>query len=266
MRLRWLKNLNPAVKSIIVFTLVVILFVFYIPLAEFIGPPLLSFFAPFFQLAADVSVSARTMLQFHNLTAGNQQLTNEIANLNAQLVHMQEILRENDRLRSLWSLPDRSDFSLQVALVIAADSSNWTDTITIDKGTNNAIKKGAACILENALVGMIIEAHSSSSKVALLTDINAKVPAMIQRTREEGLVSGGVEGRRGICKMKYLRDVEVGDKVISSSLGGMYPKGLLIGEVTAVVDEKSDTQFKTVEVRPTVELHALEEVMVIIGP
>ena len=90
------------------------------------------------------------------------------------------------------------------------------------------------------------------------------MPAKILRTREQGIVFGTFAKGRNICKMKYIQDVQMGDKIISSGLGEIYPKGLLIGEVVAVEEEKNSL-YKIAEIQPAVKFASLEEVMVITG-
>ena len=112
------------------------------------------------------------------------------------------------------------------------------------------------------LVGRVREAGKVMSKVMLINDIESKVGAIIQKNRDQGLLVGTPEGR---CKLIYLAmdsDVEKGDKVMTSGMGGIFPKGLLIGQVTDV-DKEQGRLYRYAIVEPSSELSKLEEVLCI---
>lgn len=260
--MRWLKNLKPTVQLLISLGIFLIVLASYIPLSKYIKPAITSLLSSPLKLCEGVSYQAKQFARFEDLVEENKRLKDRINKLNGQLVQWQETLRENQRLRSLLSLPQRNTLRAQAALVIGKDSSNWTKTIMINRGSRDGVKCGMPVVLGAALAGKVIEAHPFVSKVALLVDFNSKTPAKIQSSREEGVVFGTFETGRNICKIKYIQEVTIGDKVISSGLGGVYPKGLLIGEVIAVGEEK-DKLYKVAEIHPAIDFAGLEEVMVI---
>ncbi|MBN2097648.1 MAG: rod shape-determining protein MreC [Candidatus Omnitrophica bacterium] len=202
-------------------------------------------------------------MRFQDLTEENARLQNEINQLKAQTAQLQEASLENQRLRNLLSLPQGTQFKSISALVVAKDSSNLTRTIVISQGSLNGVKPGMSVIFGAGLVGRVIETFPGSSKVALLTDFNSKIPAKIQRTREEGVVLGTLKPGQNICQIKYIHDAQIGDKVISSGLGGRCPKGLLIGEIIAVTDDESGL-YKIAQIRSEVDFSTLEEAMIIL--
>ncbi|MCQ9208798.1 MAG: rod shape-determining protein MreC, partial [Omnitrophica bacterium] len=112
-------------------------------------------------------------------------------------------------------------------------------------------------------VGKVIEVAPRVAKISLVIDVNSKIPAKVLRTREEGVVFGVFRAGRDACKIKYIQEIKVGDQVISSGLGGMYPKGFLIGEVLEVNEEKAGL-YKIAEIKPALKLTSLEEVMIVI--
>jgi rod shape-determining protein MreC len=238
--------------------------ILYLFLAQYIKPTISSLLFPPLKFCQDLTVHARQFLLFQDLLEENKRLKAKVDNLSAQLAQLQEAALENQRLRKLLALSSKGTFQTQVALLISKDSSNWTKTIVINKGTLQGVKKGAAVVQGASLVGKVIEAGPFVSKVALIIDFNSKIPALIQRTREEGLVFGAMEKGVGVCKIKYIQDANIGDKVISSGLANIYPKGLLIGKLVAI-EKGKDELYKIARIQPAVNFAKLEEVMVIIN-
>ena len=264
MRLEWFRNFKAPFQVLIFSGLIFILFLFYISLSKFIKPTITSLLVPPLKLCEDISANARYFLRFQDLAEENKRLKTKINELTTQLVELQEASLENERLRGLLSLPQRKSLRSCAALLIGKDSSNWTKTVMINKGALNGIKKEMPVVLGANLLGKVTEVYPFASKAALIVDFNSKVPAKVMRSREEGIVFGTHQARRSVCKMKYIQDVEIGDKIISSGLGKIYPKGLLIGEVVAVQDEKNHL-YKIAEINPAVNFSSIEEVMVITG-
>jgi len=261
-RLKWFKSLNPTLQFFILLGLILFLVVFYIPLSKYLKPTITSVLSPSLRISKDISAGAREFLSFQDLIEENKQLKTKLDNVSAQLIQLEEADQENQRLHELLSLPREAPYKRSAALVIGKDSSNWTKTLIINQGASSGIEKDMPVALGINLVGKVVETSASTSKVVLLIDFNSKIPAKIKRTREEGIVVGGFSAGRTICRIKYIQEAEIGDKVISSGLGGVYPKGLLIGKITEVREEKHKL-YKTAEVEPAVDFSRLEEVMVI---
>ena len=149
--------------------------------------------------------------------------------------------------------------------MVAFDPSGWFQTILIDKGRNDGVVLDMAVVSAEGLVGRVIGVGKHHAKVLLILDGNSAVDAYIQSSRARGVLVG--LGRE-LCLLKYVQrneDVQVGDKVISSGMGGVFPKGLLVGTVQGVVRGSSGL-FQRVEVEPAVNFSRLEEVMVVIQP
>lgn len=259
-----MRKFKPNIRVLILSGLISILFIFYVCLSKNIKATISSLLVPPLKLCEGMSSNARYFLKFQDLTEENKRLKARVHKLAAQLVELQEVSLENERLRNLLSLPQREALRTCAALLIGKDSSNWTEIVMINKGTVNGVKEDMPVVLGAALVGKVIEVYPFVSKVVLILDFNSKVPTKVVRSREEGIVFGTRKAGRNICKMKYIQDVEVGDKVISSGLGKIYPKGLLIGEVVAVEEEKNHL-YKIAEINPAVNFLSLEEVMIVTG-
>lgn len=190
------------------------------------------------------------------------KLKREVDLLRIKLIKQEEMAKENNRLKELLDLKWNSNYPVVIARVIARDPSNWAAAAIIDKGEINGIRQGMPVINSVGVVGKVSEVGRQTSKVILLNDPNFSVPALIQRSREQGLVSGTLQGA---CRMRYLSsgvDVRAGDKVITSKLSTFFPEGLIIGDVVSV---RESPEGPTVEciVRPAVSLSQTEEVLVI---
>ena len=149
-----------------------------------------------------------------------------------------------------------------LASVVGSDAISWSKMITINKGSNDGLKKNMAVVSNEGLVGHIIQTVPYYSKVLLITDVRSAVDALDQEKRTRGVVIGKGSD---ICEMKYIpqdADIRVGQSVISSGLGGVFPKGLLIGKVSKV-EETNKGLFKNVVVTPSVKISFLEEVFVL---
>jgi rod shape-determining protein MreC len=200
-----------------------------------------------------------------NLEEENRVLKQKIGQLQEQNHQMKEMKLANERLRELLQFREKKSSSMIGAEVIGQDPSSWFKSVTIDKGERDGVKKGMAVISSAGVIGQILKTASHYAIVLLLTDYNSAIDSIVQRTRAKAIVEGKGENR---CQLKYLLradEVAVGDVVVTSGLGGNFPKGLMIGEVKRV-DKKGHGVFQYAELVPSVDLTQLEEVFVIMEP
>jgi len=200
-----------------------------------------------------------------NLEKENRMLKQKIAELQEENHRMKEMKLANERLRQLLQFREKDSPSMIGAEVIGQDPSSWFKSVTINKGERDGVKKGMAVISPAGVIGQILKTAPHYATVLLLTDYNSAVDSIVQRTRAKTIVEGKGENR---CQLKYLRraeEVAVGDVVVTSGLGGNFPKGLMVGEIKKV-DKKGHGVFQYAELVPSVDLTQLEEVFVIIEP
>jgi rod shape-determining protein MreC len=174
----------------------------------------------------------------------------------------QEALQALTRLEALLDLKRQVALPITAARVIAYDPSLWSRCALLDQGEAQGVKWGLPVLASAGIVGRIVETYANYSKVMLIVDRNSGADAMIQRLRVRGILQGKGGNR---CSLDYVpksADVQVGDLVLASGLGGVYPKGLIFGKVSAA-DKKVPGLFQEIEVTPTVDLSALEEVVVV---
>ncbi len=171
----------------------------------------------------------------------------------------------NTRLRKLLHLEQRKKLKFRAAEVIGKDPSQWYESIVLDKGRSDGLRKGLPVIMHEGVVGIIMDVSYKYSKALLIIDRNCSIDGLIQRTRAPGVVSGKSDG---LCRMKYFLpkyDIHKGDVIISSGLDGIFPKGLRIGEVSEVEHHISGF-FSDVTVIPFVNFNKLEEVLIVLNP
>jgi rod shape-determining protein MreC len=200
-----------------------------------------------------------------NLEKENRKLKQKIAELEAESHHMKEIRLANERLRHLLQFREKNSPSMVGAEVIGQDPSSWFKSVTIDKGERDGVKQGMAVVSPTGVIGQILKTAPHYATVLLITDYNSAIDSIVQRTRAKAIVEGKGENR---CQLKYLlrtEEVAVGDAVVTSGLGGNFPKGLMVGEIKKV-DKKGHGVFQYAELVPSVDFTQLEEVFVIMEP
>jgi len=192
----------------------------------------------------------------------NLELERENKLLQAKLHQVEEISLQNVRLRKLLAFVDKFDHPALPAQVIGEDASNWARTITIDKGSSDGLSAGLPVVAAQGVVGRVIKIAPNSARVLLLTDASSAIAALIQRTRTRGIA----QGRGDKLSIEYAlqnADIKVGDLLVTSGMGGVFPKGLPLGTIKSVENDQYGL-FQQVAVTPNVDFSYLEEVMVMV--
>ena len=200
-----------------------------------------------------------------NLTASQEtlsELREQNAELTAQVAELSESKKTSERLESLLDLQSTYSLTSTAARIIGNSSDAWSRAVTIDKGTAAGFSCGMAVCNSGGVIGQIVEVSATTSTVQLITDEGSGVSAMIQSTRAQGMLQGQPDGSLRLSYVSTESDVKVGDIVITSGIGGVYPKGLPLGTVSSV--EKSDNVvYYTIVVRAQSTAENNEEVLVI---
>jgi len=193
----------------------------------------------------------------------NEDLLAENHRLQGALTGIEELRLSNQRLRRMLDFVEETQLRGVAAEVIAEDASSWFRTVVIDKGSEDGIREGMPVVVPEGVVGRVIRVSGGESRVLLITDASSAAAALVQRTRTRGVCRG--EG--ALLNLDFAlrqEDIAPGDKVITSGMGGVFPKGIAIGEVEEV--EKGDFGlFQSVKVRPIADFSRLEEVLVLLG-
>lgn len=193
-----------------------------------------------------------------------EELRTQNAELRRRNAELEESAIENERLRKLVGFVEARDIEARGAHVIGRPSSSWEGVIILDVGTEDGIRTGMPVLAEEGLVGQIVEVAPGSSRVRLLTDQRSGAAAFIQTTRGTGIVRGSVEGRLALDLVERNAVPKPGAVVLTSGLGGVYPRGLVVGSV-ATVDLRPNDMFPRITVESRVPFASLEEVLVLIS-
>lgn len=178
-----------------------------------------------------------------NATADSATLSElelENAGLRQQLAQMTEYEQENARLEELLDLTSAYGMRGKAARVIGRSTDSWNDTITIDKGATDGVRLDMPVTCGTGVVGQVTSVAATSATVRLISDPQSGISAMLQSSRASGIVSGSVDGTLRLQYVDSSVSVTVGELVVTSGLGGVYPKGLPLGTVTSVTTNPSD--------------------------
>jgi rod shape-determining protein MreC len=192
----------------------------------------------------------------------NKNLKKKIEELKTVLISYQESYQEAKRLRKLLSLSDNYHYQFISARVIDREQAALSRTILINKGSSDGLKAGMPAVAPPGLIGRLVDVSWNASRVLLLIDENSNIDAIVQRNRTQGIISGA--GSRGMI-LKYIsktQDVKEGDVIVSAGMGGVFPKGMLIGQVTHV-DRQDASLFLKINVAPFTDLSKLEEILIL---
>ena len=222
---------------------------------------ILNIFRTPLKLTSGVYYALRDASNFKEISTENEILKRNINNLKKEITDLHEVRLENKRLKELLGFRESKKRKYIPAMVIARDPFGLRDTIIIDKGKKDNVRKDMVVVSGNGLVGRVRESGQSISRVLLVTDRDSIASAVVQRTRDEGAVIGSGGG----LTIKYLEltsDTGEGDKVVTSGFGGVFEKGILIGAIDSMEIDVSGL-YLNATIEPEVDMERLEEVLII---
>ena len=202
------------------------------------------------------------------LKAENEALKAEINELKDLIYDAEAMKEENEFYKNFLGIKEENpDYVFLDADVIGRQAGNYMTVFSLDKGTKDGVEKNMPIISENGgIVGYISEAGINWSKASSIIDTSASVGVYIERTSETGVLCGEFQlEKEGLCRINYLEGdsgVEVGDRVMTSGLGSIYPQGMLVGIVERVEYDDS-LRSKYAVVRPFADITDIEKVMIL---
>lgn len=202
---------------------------------------------------------------FANLTADQATLSDLKADnerLQARNAELEEAEQTAKRLQDLLGIQDSYSLQSKGARIISGSSDSWTSTVTINLGSVSGLTVGMPVMASHGVIGQIISCGPTSSVVRLITDENSSVSAMIQSSRAQGMLNGSATGQITLDLISTSQNVQVGDLVVTSGLGGVFPKGLPLGRVSNV-DNTPGSLYLEVTVDAFASTENYEEVIVI---
>ena len=198
-----------------------------------------------------------------HLRAENARLNAEAVRLRQENAQLREAAQEAVRLRGLLGFKDQPYHTI-AARVIGRDPSHWFNTLLVDRGPAAGVRRNDPVVTSNGLVGHVIEASGSWSRVLLILDPRSAAGVLVGPSRDAGVAEGLGQP---ILHVKYLsRDAEIhpGDQVVTAGLGEIYPRGLPVGTVVGVSRTEGDL-FQEALVRPGGDLNHLEEMLILVA-
>jgi rod shape-determining protein MreC len=231
-----------------------------------VGPLLIELIRPFQIGVQKAVVWVRDIREglstWRGLAAQNDDLRDRLQELEAERNRLLEAEATNDRLRELLELRSQLPSRSTSATVIATSASTWFRSLILNKGKSHGVRKGMAVVSPTGVVGQVVAVTPWSSKVLLVTDPSSGVDVLVQRTRSRGIVSGSLDDGPIMKYVQRSEDIQEGDRLVTSGLGGVFPKGLFVGTVDEV-RKTSFGMFQHVGVSLAEDLSKIEEVLVV---
>jgi rod shape-determining protein MreC len=195
----------------------------------------------------------------------NRRLRDENQRLRVDALWVTDAIDENRRLRRLLDLRNRLPVTTLAGEVIARDWGGWVRSLTVNRGRGDDVKRLTAVISTEGLVGRIVEVRTGASIVQVLIDPSSTVGAHALRTRTPGIVEGEP---RGTLRFKYMAragaGIAVDDVIVTSGLGGLFPRGIPVGRVRAI-DDRGSALFHYALLAPVVDFARVDEVLLVSG-
>lgn len=191
-----------------------------------------------------------------NVYKDNQYLREENRRLMAFYDHAKVLEVENKLLASLLNYVPPQEAEFLTARVVAEENDGFSHSVVAYTGKFDNVRKGQAALGARGIVGRVDKVGNMYSKVILITDINSKIPVMVERTRVRGILSGDNTSTPKMIFIPLDAEINVGDRVVTSGVAGVFPPGLPVGRVSSV--EKN-----SVKVKPFNNLDALDFIRLI---
>ena len=191
----------------------------------------------------------------------NESLKQRVSQLEVALQRERALAGQTKVLQEILNLKTETPFATTPAMVIASAASPEFRTMTLDKGSSQGLAADMAVLAPAGVVGRVVLPTPRAAKVQLIIDRNAAAAGLVERSRAQGVVIGTGTDQMRFEYVPGTADLKVGDRVVTSGMDGIYPKGFVIGQIESI--QRSAGEFSNVFIRPAVNLSALETVLVV---
>ncbi len=267
-------NRRIVVPSVIIFVALTALILFLSPhnmrrvQAGFLG-----MISPFLKTGSTMEKKYRDFREglksLEQLEEENKRLTVANKDMSATNQTLRGLEAENNRLRNALGYRERAVFKLMPARITARDASTWYNRVIIDRGSKDGLRpEGDQPVLtEEGLVGKTTDVSDHAATVVLISDETCRVAATVEGTREQGIVRGertssGSSPSIGLNFLSKQANLTSGANIYTSGVGGVFPSGVLVGQVKEFKARALDGHASLV---PAVDLSRLEDVFVVVG-
>jgi len=209
----------------------------------------------------------RQIINFRSTAVENEQLKQQLSQTQLELQNALQSTEENERLKGLLNLKEKTGFDQVAARVIARDSSVWFNTVTINRGSSAGVGLNMPVVTAGGIVGRVVAVSPVTAQVMMVTDEKAAAGAIVGQLGGSGALGSVIGlGENNLIEMRYvsgLQKVEVGDYILTTGQDGIYPPGLNVGQVVQV-KHGTATQAHQIFIKPGAKLDQLEEVAVLL--
>lgn len=214
----------------------------------------------------EVIIAGRTLWQDYKalwkVREENKRLQDQLREARAINNQYREAVATNTRLQKLLEFKETLSPPTLTAQIVGRDPSAWFKTVIIDRGSSDDIQKGMPVVTIEGVVGQILDTSPNYAKVLLAIDPNSAIDVLTQRTRVRGILKGTGDN---VYQLQYVlknSDVQKDDRVVTSEMGGVFPKGVLVGTITKVIKDRRG-MFQQIEIEPSVDFSKLEDLLII---
>lgn len=191
----------------------------------------------------------------------NVELHRKVGSLTTENLKLRQSEGDLKRLRGLLAYSEQFNMQTSMAQTIMLDTAGRFKSIIIDQGSADGVQVNDVVANANGLVGRVVLTTNDLAKVQLVTDSNSSIGSLVERTRRQGVVRGDGGTAIQMFDIPSLADVQPGDRILTAGIDGVYPRGITIG--TVVRSEPGKSLFKTIAMKPAVDIGTIEEVIVI---
>lgn len=255
-------------KIVVLFLCIVLLFVVghYKGILAKSEGKIQSYFTPFGVVLGNFSIKIKAytdaVVNIRDLQSENDDLKKTTNELQAKVTELETAKKDNENLRKLLNFTEVVKVNWIAAEITAYDPSNVRQSVILNKGEADGIKKGDSVVSEGFLIGRIIELHQKSAKVLLVIDASSGIPVAVQGTMASGLLRGKIGFGLTLDNVPQGEAIAKNDIIITSGLGGDFPRGLIIGKIEEV-DSKDNGIFQQARVRPAADFKNLKHVLIL---
>jgi rod shape-determining protein MreC len=210
-----------------------------------------------------LNASASRFVSHERLFNDNAKLTHDAVVMNGQLQRLTFLQQENDRLRSLLNSPVQDNTSKIVAELMAVDNNPYSHQIVINKGAINGVFEGQPVLDAKGIAGQIMQVSSTNSRVLLIADVTHAIPVRVARNNVRLIASGsGSLDELLIQHVAHSSDLKIGDILLSSGLGNIFPEGYPVATITSIIRDES-RPFSQVRAKPIAQLDRLKYLLLL---
>ncbi|WP_026376640.1 rod shape-determining protein MreC [Aestuariibacter salexigens] len=210
-----------------------------------------------------LNLSAERLASQQQLIEENARLTSQIMLMSEQLQRFSVLQQENDRLRKLLGSPVQPGMRKMIAELMAVDNNPFSHQIVINKGALDGVYEGQPVLDDQGIVGQIMQVGTTNSRVLLLSDVTHAIPVRIARNNVRLIASGS--GRLDELLLQHVphsTDMQVGDLLVSSGLGNVFPQGYPVAKITAIVRDEG-RPFAQVSTKPMANLDRIRYLLLL---